>query len=255
MTPENYQDHFFSYHLEGALRSAEQIIPLVLEHHRPQSVIDIGCGTGAWLSAWKKAGVQAIHGVDGDYVNKSELLIGQDEFEAFDLEKGFQNGQRYELVSCLEVAEHIQPAAAEKFVASLCRLGDLVLFSAAIPGQEGTLHVNEQYPPYWVALFGKNGFVPVDCFRMKIWENPNVQWWYRQNLLFFVKETALTNYPSLESFCKNQPAVIPSLVHPEIFDHKTRKSEMYERILKNPFRTCRHFAGRFFRSIKNLFGK
>lgn len=245
MTPENYKDNFFNSHLAGALRSAEKIIPLVNDFYKPSSVIDIGCGYGAWLSVWKKNGVKNIFGVDGEYVDKKSLLINIEEFHAFDLEKGYTNASRFDLVTCLEVAEHIQAQFSGNFIRSLCSLGDLILFSAAIPGQEGTLHFNEQYPPYWISHFKKNGFVPVDCIRMKIWENKEIEFWYRQNILFFVKENVLANYPSLKMQQEKNPNV-PSLVHPEIFDYKSRKTMNYERALRNPFSAMKYFLVKYF---------
>src|SRR5579863_9497563 len=139
MQPKDYKDNFFEYHLQGALSSAEAIIPLVREYSNPLSVIDVGCGVGAWLSVWKKNGVNIVSGLDGEYVDTSKLLIEEEEFQALNLENGFPSDRKYDLVTCLEVAEHISASSAEKFVESLCALGNLVLFSAAIPSQQGKI--------------------------------------------------------------------------------------------------------------------
>jgi len=241
MQPKNYKDNFFEYHLQGALNSAEAIIPVVKEYINPSSLIDIGCGIGAWLSVWKKAGVQDIFGVDGVHVDTSQLVIDKSEFKAFDLAQIYKTERKYELVTCLEVAEHLPAAIAAKFVDSLCVMGDVILFSAAIPGQGGTMHINEQYPDYWVQLFKSNGYIVVDCIRQQIWKNEKIQWWYRQNTLFFIKENALGNYPALDKASKDKGKEALSLVHPELLKEMEEKVNYYESVLRSSNATLKYF--------------
>lgn len=248
MQPKTYQDNFYEYHLQGALSSAEAVIPVVQEYINPISVIDIGCGIGAWLSVWEKKGVKEIRGVDGAYVDKKQLQINPGNFEECNLEKGYKSNKRYDLVTCLEVAEHISSQYAESFVESLSALGDVILFSAAIPAQEGTLHINEQYPEYWGNIFSKNGYMPVDCLRPRIWNDNNIQWWYRQNIMFFVKESAISNYPKLKEGALKPDQKVLSLVHPEMLKEKIKKIDYYESILNTSKATFKHF-------LDNLFGK
>ena len=75
--PKSYTDNFFSGHLDNSLTSAKNSIPVIFEYIKPNSVIDIGSGIGTWLSVWKELGVSFVHGVDGYYVDKSELLIDE----------------------------------------------------------------------------------------------------------------------------------------------------------------------------------
>jgi hypothetical protein len=115
----------------------------------------------------------------------------------------------------LEVAEHIPAPGARSFIETLVRAGPVVLFSAAIPGQGGYLHVNEQWPGYWRALFTDLGYRMVDCLRPLLWDNPEVLWWYRQNIMLFVEPAALERWrsPLLEGRADLQG--LP-LVHPEL---------------------------------------
>lgn len=246
-TPKDYKDNFFEYHLQGALSSAEAIIPIVRKYINPISVMDVGCGIGAWLSVWKKNGVNIISGIDGEYVDTSKLLIKKDEFRALNLEKDFTSDKKYDIITCLEVAEHISASSSEKFIESLCTLGNLILFSAAIPAQQGTMHINEQYPEYWVSLFHKRGFVPVDCLRRRIWDNKNILWWYRQNILFFVRESALENYPKLKEIVASCDGKVLSLVHPEMLKEKIQTNKYYETILNSNKATLKHFINNLFR--------
>lgn len=243
MNPKNYQDNFFEYHLQGALSSAEAVIPIIQEYINPSSVIDVGCGIGAWLSIWKKNGVKEITGVDGNYVDKSQLLITEENFHPCNLGNGYKSNKRYDLVTCLEVAEHLPEQSAKVFIESLCMLGDIVLFSAAIPGQEGTMHINEQYPEYWAAIFSEKGYEAIDCLRQRIWNEKKIEWWYRQNMMFFIKKTALANYPKL----KDLPDKVLPLVHPEMLKEKMQKINYYEEILNSQKQTLKHFFTTFFK--------
>ncbi len=247
MKPTTYQDNFYEYHLQGALASADAIIPMVQEYVNPTSVIDIGCGIGAWLSVWEKRGIKDIKGVDGAYVDKKQLLIETDKFEDFNLEQGYKSTKRFGMVTCLEVAEHLPANSAELFVESLCALSDVVLFSAAIPAQEGTMHINEQFHEYWGNIFAKNGYAVVDCLRPRIWNDSRIQWWYRQNIMFFVKESALANYPKLKELALHKGQKVMSLVHPEMLKEKVRKIDYYESILHSSKATFKYFLDSLFK--------
>jgi SAM-dependent methyltransferase len=241
MTSILYNDDFYNDHSQMSISSAEEIIPKVFDYIKPRSVVDIGCGIGTWLKVWEKFDVNDVLGVDGDYINRDRLLISEEKFIAANLEHGFNCSRKFDLVTCLEVAEHINESESEKFVKSLCNLGDIILFSAAIPGQEGTYHVNEQYPDYWQKLFAKNKFVPVDCLRKRIWANDRVSTWYKQNLLFYVQEIQLNHLDQLKIQSANTEVSFLNLVHPETFNYKCKRISFYEGILKSPRRLFRYF--------------
>ena len=90
-----------------------------------------------------------------------------------------------------------------------------MLFSAAIPFQGGTHHVNEQWPEYWVKRFHDRGYAVIDCLRQKIWHNDNVEWWYAQNILMFVQREHLARHPLLQQACANTANHQMALVHPK----------------------------------------
>lgn len=192
MNTETYDATFFERHQDGAVRSAEIIVPLILKLAEIDSVIDIGCGQGAWLKAFRERGVGEVRGLDGDYVDRSKLLIEPSCFTPQDLSRPFEINGRYDLAVCLEVAEHLPEKAGRELVARLVAAAPLVLFSAAIPGQGGTGHVNEQWPSYWQAIFGEHGFRRLDPVRRHVWRERGVRWWYRQNIFLYASEDALS---------------------------------------------------------------
>lgn len=130
---------------------------------QPGSLLDVGCGTGSWLKAANQLGVFDLHGVDAIDIFSTECP--QANFSKFDLTKSFSLGRRYDVVLCLQVAEHLDEEYANVLVQSLVAHAPKVIFSAACPGQPGQHHVNCQWPDYWQALFNKHGFVCDDSIR------------------------------------------------------------------------------------------
>ncbi len=185
MTDYRYGSRFFQYVDSSAGRSASRFIERLALGFAPGSVLDVGCGHGAWLAAWKQAGARMVRGVDGAYVDPARLVIERSEFVAADLSKPVDLATRFDLVESLEVAEHLPEAAADTFVATLVRHGDVVLFSAAPPGQGGEHHVNEQPLAYWVEKFRARGYVPFDHPRAAVRGVREIEPWYRYNTLLF----------------------------------------------------------------------
>jgi SAM-dependent methyltransferase len=210
-----YTEKFYKGQQEGSRRSAERIVPLVLELVKATSVVDVGCGIGTWLAVFAEHGVTNIRGIDGEYVDRRQLQIGEDRFLAHDLAKPIRLNERFDLILCLEVAEHLDPLDAPGLINSLVNLGPRVLFSAAIPDQGGTHHLNEQWPDYWTELFAVHGYRALDCLRSRIWRDQAVEWWYAQNMLLFVDRTALEADQRLLRETHDTVSPPLSLVHPK----------------------------------------
>lgn len=170
------------------LDAPREVVPLVMDMVTPESVLDVGCGTGTWLQVFGENGVSDYLGIDADHVPAEKLRISPERFIVRDLGTRWQLDRKFDLVVCLEVAEHVPPAAADNLVSSVVSHGDVILFSAAIPGQGGQFHVNEQWPEYWQKKFAVHGFYFHDVLRSGIWDNPRVNWWYRQNIFLITRE-------------------------------------------------------------------
>jgi hypothetical protein len=199
----------------GALRSAMEILPIVFDLLPVRSMVDVGSGVCTWLSVAQELGVQDVLGVDGSYVSPDLLMIPVAQFHSHDLTTPLSLPRRFDLALSLEVGEHLPAAASSVYVASLTGLAPVVLFSAAIPFQPGDHHVNCQWPEYWAALFAQHGFQPVDYIRKRVWSNPNVEYWYRQNTLLFVNQDALAASPRLREAQASTDLTQLSIVHPE----------------------------------------
>ena len=193
-------------------------MPDVLNCTRAKSVIDIGCATGAWLSIFADNGIEDLLGVDSNAIPIDMLEIPVKRFVAFDLAQPYRSSRRFDLVVSLEVAEHLPAAAAEPFVESLVRLGPAVLFSAAIPGQGGTHHLNEQWQDYWAGLFDKRDCLPVDLVRRSVWQNKEVAWWYAQNTFSTAERNYALSNPILIREVQTIRSMPLAIVHPRKFE-------------------------------------
>ena len=205
--------------------SAARVLPLLLSFLPVRSAVDVGCGDGSWLSALSALGVNDIMGVEGPWISPQQLKIPTDKVRRMRLDQAIRVERRFDLALSLEVAEHLPPARAESFVADLAALAPAVLLSAAIPGQGGHHHVNEQWPDYWAALFARHGYAVVDCLRPRLWSDDGVAWWYRQNLLLFCDGATRAAHPALAAAAAASPRDVKALVHPECFAQQRRYAE------------------------------
>ena len=239
MTGPGYTSHYYQSIREDSAASAREIVPLIMKWFAPRTVVDVGCGSGTWAAAYKQAGA-AVLGIDGFDVKTEQLLIQPQEFERRNLIEPLRLERRFDLVNCLEVAEHLPAGRAQSLVHDLCRLGDVVVFSAAVPGQGGTHHINEQWPSYWIAFFREKGFEALDCLRPQIWKNENVASWYAQN--------RLADFPAAVESGRHAGPV--DLVHPRAYIKATLPREMSPRMLKEVFRALPHFPGKIMAHLR-----
>jgi SAM-dependent methyltransferase len=211
---DGYSQTYFSKINESSRRSAAAVAPLVMRLLQPKTVVDFGCGMGEWASAFESCGVTDVVGVDGPHVDVKDLAISVEDSVAADLTLPIDLGRRFDLAISLEVAEHLPESTVDQFVATLTRHAPAILFSAAIPNQGGEHHVNEQWPNYWASYFASYGFKAFDVLRHRVWNDPNVEWWYAQNILIFASGDLLNRLVE-----KGHTAVAPSevlpLVHPK----------------------------------------
>lgn len=218
MTEDTYPPGFFARELDRARSSAETIVPLVMERVSPRSVVDLGCGHGIWLEAFARHGVDDYVGVDGDWVPRDKLHFPPERFVAARLDRPLKLGRTFDLAVSLEVAEHLPARGAKNFVRNIAELAPSVLFSAAIPYQRGTDHINEQWPDYWASLFGEHGYVVLDGLRPLVWSNEAVFSFYRQNILMFATSEVIAEHPLLARDRDRTIDTQISIVHPLLME-------------------------------------
>lgn len=183
-----YDESFYKF-IEQTKMDEQIIMPLIIQWIAPKSIVDFGCAEGAWLrEALRQNSRIDILGLDGDYIDKKRLKISEKNFKEVDLRKPISLEHRFELAISTEVAEHLEEESVDVFIDNITKASDRILFSAAIPGQGGVHHVNEQWQSYWVKKFEKRGYYCDFSIRNYFWNMSQISGWRRQNLLFFSKE-------------------------------------------------------------------
>lgn len=123
-----------------------------------RSVVDFGCGTGVYVSEWRRLGLDAL---GFEYSERARRIAKERmgvEVEAFDLEVFAGAGRGFDLSTSFEVAEHLPPDVGERLVDVCCRSAPVVVFSAAHPGQPGQGHIHLRPKAFWIERFAARGF-------------------------------------------------------------------------------------------------
>jgi hypothetical protein len=215
-----YDADFYESKLQATSRSAATVLGLLYQDYKALSLIDVGCGRGAWLGEAERLGATSLQGMDGPWLSRESLLSRSIRFSSVDFEGTLPRlTQRFDLCISLEVAEHISADRAEPFIQYLCDASDVVLFGAAIKRQGGAHHVNEQWQSYWIDLFRAKHYECFDVIRPRVWCDPAVEWWYRQNTFLFVNQESRNALLDRDQLRRLQSPIFDA-VHPANYESK-----------------------------------
>lgn len=217
MTASIYPADFYDNRRAHTAHAAARLLAALPPGLARRSVTDIGCGTGTWLAAALADGAAEAFGIEGDWVTPDMLDDPRIVFTPQDLEQSF-TGPRVDLAISLEVAEHLSPARAAGFIADLVALAPAILFSAAVPGQGGVGHLNEQWQSYWAGLFARHGYQPFDLLRPQIWTDEAIPAWYRQNAVLYLDRATAGRL----ALTPDDPALLDK-IHPAFWNRANRE--------------------------------
>jgi len=124
---------------------------------QPSSVLDVGCATGMLVEALRNEGVDA-RGVD---ISTWAIDHLPEKLRAY-CKVGTITEEiegTYDLITCIEVVEHLPIFSVEDAIANLCRHTDTILFSSTSDDFDEPTHLNVEPAGYWSQLFVSNGFL------------------------------------------------------------------------------------------------
>ena len=244
-----YDEAFYEDQREDSLHAGLTVLPHVLEVVPARSLIDFGCGAGSWLAAARRLGVERTVGLEGPWVTRDTLIDPGVELRTRDLAAaGSGPDEPFDLAMSLEVAEHLPSTRADSFVAEICACSRRVLFSAAVPGQGGTHHVNEQWPGYWAERFAVHGYRPLDLVRARIWNDDSLPIHYRQNIFLYV-HTSEFDAVAERAGLVGRPLAFPmDAVHPALYSHRLAALEL-EPNLRRRILLALGIPGAFLRAV------
>ena len=181
----------------------EPIAEAIIKIYNPASIIELGCGKGDLAKIFSKKGIRVL-AIDG-YANPDFSESPMVEFKKFDLndkrsyeviKAGYY--KQFDLVISTEVAEHLDSGVNEMLADTICALGKNIIFSAAVPNQDGDGHINCQPKDYWHKLFMQHGFVLQNKLRNELRMQRKVAPWYLHNLLDYSADKSFSNNELLE---------------------------------------------------------
>jgi SAM-dependent methyltransferase len=184
-----YDRSYYTEEQEVRASAAAAIAASLARDLKPARVVDVGCGSGDLLAELRARGSE-VFGLERSRAALEICRAKRLPVVRFDLESDSADRQwSFDVAISLEVAEHLPPRAADRYVDLLCALAPRVVLSAATPGQRGTDHINEQPPEYWRAKFERSGF-ELDGELGARWSEEwraagTVAGWYCKNLMVF----------------------------------------------------------------------
>jgi len=206
-----YSKLYYKKHQDGSYASAYKILKYLTTFITIESIIDFGCGVGTWCSAAQNLSINNIMGVDQNLYDSSYMLIPNKNYLQRDLQKSVSLDMKMDLVISVEVGEHIESRYSHVFINTLCQHGDIILFSAALPYQGGTGHINEKPCSYWRDIFSDLDYIAIDCIRGVFWEDDDVEVWYKNNTILYVRDGL--QFDILNKISSSYPI---DIIHPDM---------------------------------------
>ena len=124
----------------------------------PRTVFDAGCAIGFLVETLRARGIEAF-GRDFSSYAIGQIPAGLQPFcEHGSIADPIEGS--YDLVTCIEVVEHMSPDDARRAIENMCRVAPRILFSSSPIDFTEATHINVQPPIYWMRLFAKHGFGP-----------------------------------------------------------------------------------------------
>ena len=218
-----YDAAFFEAKADEVRRSAEAIVPLVLELVAPRSVVDLGCGTGTWLAVFAEHGVDDVLGVDGDWVPRDRLDIPQRAFPR----RAPRPSRSGSSAASTWPSRSRSPSTSPSTPPTVRRVADAASSGRAVLGRRrrtraGLHHVNEQWQDYWAARFAGRGYDAVDAIRPRMWAMDGIPYWYVQNMLVYATPEVIAATPALATARAATTEAMLPLVHPRMLDPRRR---------------------------------
>jgi hypothetical protein len=133
-----------------------QVADHVVRDLSPQTTLDAGCAMGLLVEQFVNRGVDA-YGIDiSNFAISHAPESVRERLSVGSLTKPF--ARHFDLITCIEVIEHLPPEDGRAAIGNLCAATDRVLFASVPDGYEEPTHVNVQPPEAWSAWFAQHDF-------------------------------------------------------------------------------------------------
>jgi SAM-dependent methyltransferase len=146
--PYERNDHWLSFF--------DKLAESVVREFHPSSVLDAGCAMGFLVEGLRKRGVEA-YGIDiSDFAISKVHESVAEHCRVASLTEPLE--RRYDLITCIEVVEHIPPEETDAAISNLCAATDRLLLSTTPGDYAEATHLNVRPPEDWSARLAREGF-------------------------------------------------------------------------------------------------
>jgi SAM-dependent methyltransferase len=129
----------------------------LVNHTRAKTHLDIGCAFGALVMYMRQMGVES-YGFDfSEYAIKNAFLEARPFVKVASLLE-YESDKQFDLVTCVEVVEHLMPEDEDAAIDKICSLGKHVYFSSENNPNDPT-HYNANPLGHWIDAFRERGYV------------------------------------------------------------------------------------------------
>jgi len=129
----------------------------LIEDFQPATALDAGCAIGLLVEALRD------RGVDAEGIDFSEFAIAKsrEDVRPFLTVGSITEPLRksYDLITCVEVLEHMTPEDADRAIANLCAFTDELIVSSTPVHYRDPTHTNIHPQEYWSERFARHGFI------------------------------------------------------------------------------------------------
>jgi 2-polyprenyl-3-methyl-5-hydroxy-6-metoxy-1,4-benzoquinol methylase len=160
------------------LQFFDQVALGIIGEFNPQTVLDCGCAHGFLVERLRERGVDAW-GIDiSEYaISQAHPSIAQ--FVGV-MDVTQLPDRRFDVITCIEVLEHLTPGNGWRAVEAMTRNTDVILFSSTSTPDDEPTHENVQPFAYWRQLFAEFGFAP-DASRTAAFVSHDAHWFVRDD--------------------------------------------------------------------------
>ncbi|MFA5162298.1 MAG: glycosyltransferase [Elusimicrobiales bacterium] len=131
---------------------------------KPETVLDIGCAKGSLVECLRDIGIDA-RGVDvSEYAISHTRHDIRPFCQAVDIASFIPQCGKYDLITCMEMLEHLTPEQSVLAVEKICRWTDAALLLASSHDFDESSHSDVRPKDYWRDMFGRFGFVEDKTF-------------------------------------------------------------------------------------------
>lgn len=138
---------------------AQRLAEYIRRFAQPKNFIDFGCSSGLYLREIKK-NMPQVRSLGYEFSKDAVDMALCEDVIQFDLTAPLKTDKLPDTLGlCLEVLEHIDDSNWKPVLENITNHCDILIFSAAVPGQGGTGHINCRNKIDWIYRFHTLGWI------------------------------------------------------------------------------------------------